>query len=151
MIELILFFIAHFLADFVFQSREMGEKKSKDLKVLFEHGCILSTVFFITTWIVMDFVTYVAPSATSTKTVIGMVLIVPFIHCLQDWYIWRGYKYFVRWRIAKKDFKGDINNTWMEESFNIYEYWKDKWFYATIGLDQTLHFITIVAVYSWLK
>lgn len=59
---------------------------------------------------------------------------------LIDWNIWRGYKRWVRRSNLEKDF--DINK---------YEYWKDRLFYTTIGFDQFLHYITIIALYDYFK
>lgn len=137
MIEIIILFGIHFFADFICQTREMGGKKSENLKILSYHGLIIFSIFFFCGTLIFN------------NSMILFSIVYTFIHCLQDWYIWRGYKWFAKWRIAKKEFNGDMKSTWMEEELKIFKYWEDKWFYTTIGLDQTLHFITIVAVYNW--
>jgi hypothetical protein len=53
------------------------------------------------------------------------------IHMLIDGTIWNGYKLSVKLRD-----KNATASTW--------KYWKDHWFYVTIGFDQLLHVLTIV-------
>lgn len=136
----------HFVADFLLQSREMGQKKSSEPAWLFYH---LGIQYFMFTSGLMFFV--------------GPILAVKFalfntlIHGIIDWNIWRLYKVSAYLRIqnivAKK------HGIWTqppEEDVNIkaetaaWKYWEDHWFYTTIGLDQALHMATIVALLGWL-
>lgn len=136
-INLIVLFILHYLADFRFQSREMGKRKSEDFSVLVQHAVIIFSVFFL------------FGTLTFNTSLILFSSIYAIIHGLQDWFMWRGYKLLVKRKIARENFDGDMNNTWMGEELKIFKYWEDPKFYDTIGLDQTLHFITIVLVYNW--
>lgn len=136
--DLIILFACHYLADFLFQSREMGKKKSEDLKVLAEHGTIIFAVFFLFGTLFLD------------KSMVLFSLIYAVIHCLQDGLIWRGYKALVKYHIkyAYHDYWA-VEDESVEKGFKDWKYWEDKRFYDTIGLDQTLHAITILLVYNW--
>lgn len=59
------------------------------------------------------------------------------IHGVIDWNIWRLYKLSVI-----KRFPG------LKEG-DEYKYWEDHWFYSTIGLDQLLHILTIITIFSF--
>ena len=101
MINCVVLFITHFIADFLLQSRKMGKKKSEDIKELVLHGFIIFWSFLLVTVSIFNWNIYFS-------------LVYAIIHCLQDWYIWGGYKWLVKWRIAKKYFGGDMKSTWME-------------------------------------
>lgn len=51
------------------------------------------------------------------------------VHGLIDWHIWRGYKLLVMKRFPNAD--------------TSFQYWEDRWFYATILFDQALHVATL--------
>ena len=137
--DFIILFITHFLFDFVFQSREMGKKKSEDINYLLKHGGILFMGYMWAAYAICD----------NMADMFALSAIIVIIHCIQDWYIWRGYKWLIKRQIAREKFNGDVNCTWLKEEMGWFEYWEDPKFYATIGLDQTLHFITIVLAYNW--
>lgn len=127
-------FFLHFLADFILQSREMGQKKSSEIHYLLGHVAIQWGVFFIGLMQVMDpFVSY------------QIACVKAGIHGLIDWYIWRIYKYRVHMRL-KAMFPDEERYQFQADNF---EYWKDKGFYSTIGFDQFLHHATIVFV-TWM-
>lgn len=67
--------IAHFLSDFLFQTREMATKKSYEVKYLLQHGAILATVFTV---LLLD------PIFAITNAV---------VHITIDWNIWRLYRF----------------------------------------------------------
>ena len=125
-LDLIILLGIHFLSDFIFQSREMGKKKSENINFLFAHLLIIVATFLLC-----------GLFRFSTDVIIPIAIMYGIIHCFQDWFIWRGYKLTIWYRI-----KGYRNAS--------YPYWEDRWFYAVIGLDQTLHFITIVLLYNWM-
>ena len=110
MLALCLAFILHFIADFLLQRREVGQKKSSSLPHLAEHVFIIFVCFL--------------PFGTK------FALMNAAIHMLIDACTWNAYKFSVIKRNPKAD-----------QSF---EYWKDHWFYVTIGLDQLLHALTII-------
>jgi hypothetical protein len=64
------------------------------------------------------------------------------IHGLIDAYIWNLYK----WQVMKRLKALGLDDERLEFEKNNFEYWKDKGFYTTIGLDQFLHHATIVLV-----
>ena len=143
--DYIILFITHFLFDFVFQSREMGKKKSGDIKYLIWHGGILFMGYMWAAYAICN----------EWEDMLLMSGIIVIIHCIQDWYIWRGYKWTVRLRLEKEwgrhlhKFPNLEPDEWYDKKVKNFKYWEDPKFYSTIGLDQTLHFITIVLVYNW--
>jgi len=115
--KLLLAFFIHFIADFILQSREMGEKKSSSFKWLSKHIGIIFICFL--------------PFG------IEFALCNAFIHMLIDACIWNIYKITVYIRDKKA-----TKENW--------EYWKDGWFYDTIGFDQFLHGATIILLMEYL-
>ena len=108
---------AHFIGDYYLQTRRVAMEKSKDPGVMGMHGFFLLIPFVI-----------VAVAFFSLKVLV-FALVYVVIHCFQDWFIWRSYK-------RKVENKG-----------LTFEYWKDKEFYDTIGLDGWLHIMTILVLY----
>lgn len=127
-------FFLHFLADFVLQSREMGQKKSTEIPFLIGHVAIQWGVMLMGLLQVMD------PIAAYQIACLNAG-----IHGLIDWYIWKLYKYRVHMRL-KEMFPDEETFQFQADHF---EYWKDKGFYSTIGFDQFLHHATIVFV-TWI-
>ena len=127
----------HFIADFLLQSREMGKKKSSELRWLLAHLSIQFTVFLLVGW--------------------KFALVNALIHGLIDWNIWKLYKLFVHLRLDKRTsieyavrfvYTQKHNKRWRKAMYNRhvknFQYWEDHWFYATIGFDQLLHGLTLV-------
>lgn len=133
MLTIYLFFL-HFLADFVFQSREMAEKKSSDFKYLFNHVLIQITVMFFGLMLV--------PSLSYGK-MYQIAFFNAMIHGLIDWNIWKLYKFVVKYRLDRHYEDDEEAKAFAAANW---EYWKDKDFYITIGFDQFLHFTTILVV-----
>jgi len=132
---LICLFITHFISDFFFQSRNMGKKKSKEILYLILHGNILFFAFILCSFIFIEY---------NIAAMISLSLVI--IHCLQDWYIWRIYQYYVLVKLQNENL--GCTNKELKEYINSedYKYWEDYWFYVTLGLDQLLHFITIILI-----
>ena len=114
----------HFVADFLLQPDWMAKQKSERFLVLLAHSAIQAAVVTLGALVIMD-----AASA------VRFGLVNAIIHGAIDWNIWRGYKLSVRMR----------DKTATKESWR---YWEDHWFYVTIGFDQLLHGITLVALYG---
>jgi len=114
----IILLVAHYIADFLLQSREMATKKSTDSDYLMEHVFIYGCAM----WVASCFFT-AGPPAMFQFVLINMIA-----HGFIDWGIWRLYK-----KHAPADGK----------------YWEDYWFWATLGLDQTLHLSTLAL--TWAK
>ena len=123
--------IIHFVADFLCQSREMGKKKSSDIRWLLAHLAIQFAAFC---------------PFTSWKFALANCA----IHGIIDWNIWRGYKFMVGRRLYdgygrawKSEVQGKPHHSLMSDQ-GEWRYWEDHWFYSTIGFDQLLHAITLI-------
>jgi hypothetical protein len=123
---LIYLFVLHFIADFLLQSREMGKKKSVEFNWLAKHLAIQFAIFLV------------GLSIFNVECTVEFAGLNAIIHGIIDWNIWKLYKVSVYLRD-----KTATPETW--------KYWDDHWFYATIGLDQLLHAITLIGLYQWLS
>lgn len=119
----------HFVADFLLQSREMGKKKSEEVKWLSYHLLIQFLIFVpFTGW--------------------RFSLVNALIHGLIDWNIWKLYKYSVFRRCIADDLRSlkEHPDRFTGSSYSklkVFKYWEDHLFYSTIGLDQSLHMMTL--------
>ena len=127
----IYYFLLHFIADFLLQSREMGKNKSSSIKYLAAHIAIIFSVFAVGT-LNLEFAFWNA-----------------IIHMVIDACIWKGYAFSV-WRrrhsILGHTWEPTTNNDWIAKKKlkEDFKYWEDPLFYKTIGLDQFLHGATIL-------
>lgn len=156
-ISLLVFMFAHFVSDFIFQSREMGKQKSEKFTVLFDHLSIITTGMLAAGILVFRDLQDAAIFAVVNSIVHGVI----------DWNIWKLYKIYAMGRI--KNDAQEIANAYglsgtgktkeqvRQEKMDIlmqarleFKYWDDHWFYVTIGFDQFLHAATIVILYGWL-
>jgi len=130
----------HFIADFILQSREMGQKKSKELKWWSLHVGIQFLVFLFGIWI------FKGPDYA-----LVFALWNALFHGMVDAVIWNLYGISVFYReykgnihpsgsvadeIHKEEYKNKLKKNW--------KYWEDHLFYTTIGFDQLLHIATIL-------
>ena len=106
---------AHFIADFLLQSSDMAQRKSKEPLVLFAHCAVHWLVFLCVAW---TFLPYHAALVLASLTA--------SLHGIVDWNIWRAYR---RWR---------------EPAGPEFRWWEDHWFYVVIGADQFLHGASII-------
>ena len=128
----------HFVADFLLQSREMGQKKSSELKWLLAHVGIQFLVLFLGLWLLLPRDIALLLSGANA-----------LIHGTIDWFIWKGYKKFVERRLYEEGPDNNNNpahNLWQNGEW---QYWKDSWFYTTIGFDQMLHVMTLILILSF--
>ena len=141
LLNLGLFTIAHFIGDFVLQSREMGKNKSKYAGVLIAHTCILwSTTVFIGLLIGYDM----------TKTeVLEFATINSLAHMVIDGIVWNVYKANVRNQL-KMICPGE-NAEYIEYRLEEWKFWEDHTFFTFIGFDQMSHMLTIIIVYGVVK
>lgn len=144
MMLLIYMMVIHFIADFLLQSREMGKNKSTKFTVLLQHIGIQFAMFLI---LLMPFVGF--------KFAYAFALFNAIIHGVIDWNIWRLYKLSVLKRLYDdegNDYIPNVSKTGPNHSLmsdsKVWQYQEDHWFYATIGLDQLLHAITIIALFG---
>lgn len=133
---MIYLFVLHFIADFLLQSREMGQNKSEDTYWLACHLIIQMLVFAFGLMFVIGADRACAFAAINTV-----------IHGVIDWNIWKLYKFSVKRRIDVGHLQSTIEIKGLV--LHEYKYWEDSWFYHTIGLDQMLHMITLVVVWQY--
>jgi hypothetical protein len=142
---IILCLVLHFVADFLLQSREMGKKKSTEVRWLFKHLAIQ--------WIIFAFglEPFLGPEKALLFSAINTA-----VHGVIDWNIWRGYKLLAYRNIThtmkslgvygSKPEESPAYQIALQENIKNFKYWEDHYFYATIGLDQLLHTATIVVL-----
>jgi hypothetical protein len=119
----------HFVADFLLQPREMGQKKSSEFKWLAGHLAIQFAIF--------------APFTSISFAAMNCVF-----HGVIDWFIWRGYKALVYKRIHTDD-QGFKSHSLLSNE-GEWRFWLDKVFYDTIGFDQLLHGLTLVFLATYM-
>ncbi len=129
---LAIMFTCHFIADFLLQSREMGKTKSTKFKVLLAHIGIQYSILFI------GLIFFIGPEFAFKISGLNAL-----VHGVIDWYIWRGYKWSVYSRIKQNP---NHKLTWLQDGEEGWVYWEDHYFYVTIGLDQLLHGLTLIAL-----
>ena len=143
-------FVLHFVADFLCQSREMGQKKSSEWRWLAKHLLIQYSFFLFGLGLFSLF----AP--ISASAIILIPILNTIVHGIIDWNIWKAYKLSAHIRIKKSAHNETIANPdWnipfenrFKEAYDKgvkgWQYWNDHWFYTTIGFDQLLHSLTII-------
>lgn len=110
--------IIHFFSDWIMQPRRMAVQKSENPKMLFIHGFIIW--YFL---VVVFFMYWLKGMKFDWSILILVSLNYAILHMVQDWFIWRIYKYF------RKN-KG-------------VQFQNDYWFYTTIAIDQSIHLILL--------
>lgn len=110
--HLILLLVAHYVADFLFQTREVADNKSKDNKILAYHA-------FIYTIVISVFVAFIIPSFA---TFVAWGVITFFTHLVTDGITSKFTSKFFREGRVSQAFK-------------------------TIGLDQLIHYCTLIFTY----
>lgn len=146
-------FVLHFIADFIFQSREMGQKKSSEWRWLARHLLIQFSFFLFGLGFASLFTDHLTAQA-----IVLIPILNTLVHGIIDWNIWRLYKLSAGYRIKQQIYKDE---EWsgerfagipseeymakrMKEEATKWQYWNDHWFYTTIGFDQLLHALTII-------
>lgn len=149
--------IIHFVADFLMQSREMGQKKSSEWRWLARHLLIQFSFFLFGLGVFSLF------AEISAQAMLLIPILNTIVHGIIDWNIWNLYKLSAHIRIKKDlaildkiivrdpmiDHEGLMKEAYDEEVKN-WQYWNDHWFYSTIGLDQLLHCLTIIGLFALL-
>lgn len=113
--------VLHFIADFLLQSNDMAIRKSQEVKVLLQHVGIHLVVFFVGLVVLVGPLPAILVSLTNAS-----------FHAVIDWNIWRIFK---RWAASKGLLATDIM---ANDSAR-------HWFFVTIGFDQLLHALSIIA------
>lgn len=127
LIFLCVLFLAHFIGDFLLQSREMGRKKSKEYKWLLGHCGIIFGTSFVGLFLLL---LYPASHISVWGVIIVASMLSLFIsslHMVIDASTWNIYSWFRR-----------------KEDIKTFKFWEDHWFFVTIGADQLLHILTIL-------
>lgn len=119
----VLIVLAHFLGDWLWQSRDMALRKSSEIKVLIEHVSRVGLILTVPAYIIFD----------SFVPLVIWITINLVLHAIQDWFIWK---------IAAKVFLKSCKTK--EEAYNKQAFWN------IVGLDQFLHyfvyFTTLIAL-----
>jgi hypothetical protein len=118
----LLILMAHYVGDFVFQSRDIATKKSESIGALSIHILIYSMTVFIILFIGLYFMEIVA-SLHVIQMAVGITIVNGLFHYIIDFFTSKINAYF--WK-AKK-----IRNFWL-----------------TIGFDQLLHTSLLVYCYA---
>lgn len=128
MISTVILTLSHFLGDWIFQSRQMAREKSSKINTLIEHVCIWTlcvTIPFL-------FIPYIYD--IKINNLLYFVLTNFILHLIQDWNIWKLYKYSV----IKRNF--DVKT---------FEWYNDYWFYTFIAIDQSIHLTILFVTYQY--
>lgn len=152
---LVYLFILHFIADFLLQSREMGQKKSSEPRWLFKHLGIQFGIFFVGLLPMLLYLMYnpelmiiqsykYALLGTAIFKALAFCFWNTVAHGIIDWNIWRLYKLSVKYRLGRWPETNPKVKRWLDTG--VWEYWEDHIFYTTIGFDQMLHMSTLVLV-----
>ena len=127
---ILLIFITHFIADFIFQSEEMAKGKSVDNLQLLKHTLMYSFITFICFFIMGLFEWVVNISHTLKPLNILLFTIITFIfHTITDYMTSR----VVKQKFDNEEYGSDIPNL---GAFTI------------IGFDQVLHYVQLFLTFS---
>ena len=114
--------LAHFVSDWILQSRAIAEAKSKNLFLCLFHGWVNGLFLFTAVGINALY----GVSINWAQNAFWFLLFYTSCHTLQDWFVWRGYA-----RIRGPKLTDDK------------PFYKDYWFYTTIAIDQIVHLVII--------
>jgi len=125
---LITIFSTHFIADFIFQSRNMGRKKGKNIFWLLTHVFVYTLVTTIGWYLFLNLDLF------SFKTFSIFIFLMFSTHFVTDFITSKvsGYCYLKMLENKKKPYK-----------------WEHL-FWSTIGFDQLIHAITLILIYNYL-
>jgi hypothetical protein len=128
---LIYLLLTHFVADFLFQNRNMGRKKGKNIYWLTTHISIY-TIVTILCWVV-----FFNLFEKSFYDLLILGLLIFSTHFITD---------FITSKIS-----GYCYLKMLETKNNNHESSKWEWrFWSTIGFDQFIHAITLILIYDYL-
>ena len=115
LLNLGLFTIAHFIGDFVLQSREMGKNKSKYAGVLIAHTLIL--------WSVTVFIGLLLGYDMTKAEVLEFATINSVAHMVIDGIVWNIYKAVVRNHI--ENMCPGESTEYIEHRLEEWKFWED--------------------------
>jgi hypothetical protein len=116
--------IVHSVFDWLVQDRETAKNKSYSFKYLFPHLFLI----YIGLMLWGLFAANLNHQQSFLFAVGNCIL-----HGIIDWNIWKVYAYTVKKRF---------------ENLDLFTYYEDRWFYNFIAIDQLLHGLCYVLLYS---
>lgn len=126
---LLMFLIAHFVADFIMQTREQAVNKSKSIAALLSHTGWYSFAMFFFVLMIVSYNSNVAPLAWEGVLVMKIPLLFGLItfvcHSITDFFTSKLTSYLYK----KKDYHN---------------------FFVVIGFDQILHYLQLYLTYKLL-
>lgn len=128
----LIYIITHFLADFIFQPRWMGENKSKDLMTLISHVTIYtSSMIVLTSAMNLAVYKFEWTDLLLDWSSLNVILIIFIGHFIIDvWTSKLSGRFYLKY--TKTNDKKNLNYFW--------------WI---IGLDQTIHFIHLYLTFIY--
>jgi fatty acid desaturase len=126
-LDLIFILFIHFVADFLFQSRQMGVKKSRNIYWLFAHVYVYSIITFLG-WIYFF--------NLNIKMSFELISLTVFSHFLTD---------YITSKLSSKFYLKSKKSKSLKES--KYFEWL---FWSTIGFDQLIHAITLILTFKYI-
>lgn len=123
-IDLIIIFILHYIADFLCQSREIADKKGKDIKYLLLHGLdytLVMTGILISIGLISTIISY--NIGYTWVQLLSFGVINGLLHTITD---------FISSKFTSKFYT--------KKSYHS--------FFNVIGLDQLIHTITLIITYN---
>ena len=139
--HLFLLFFLNYLADYLAQSREMGQKKSTDMTYLLAHTSIICLVIFVG----MSFV-------LGIDLALKLAFLNAATHFVVDLISWNLYSLNVIMRYFPSSTPREIFNNihYYKKELAGFEYWKDEKFYWTIGADCHTHLFLLILCYFYI-
>jgi hypothetical protein len=114
------------MADFIFQTRNMGRNKGKNVYWLITHVLIYTIVTILGWWLLLGFVNFLILGALMFST-----------HFITD---------FITSKISGYCYRKSV-----ELKHSNYKSAKWEWrFWSTIGFDQLIHSITLILIYNYI-
>lgn len=147
-----LLLVAHFVGDFICQSDWMATNKSKRFEALGFHVLVYSFVLLgimgLGMWLLLDM------GGQPVRPLISFILINAAAHLATDAVTSQLTSKF--WFFRREE------GIWVQAEYSVPKHWKTlinpwtpidgkrHWFFVLIGLDQLIHYVTLVATAEWL-
>ncbi len=130
--DILIILFLHFVSDFVLQTRRMAQKKSKSLFWLSWHVLVYTTFLF---W---GWVCFVGFNDYSSYTVFGVFYMVFISHFLTD---------FTTSKFTTYSYVRSIERNISIKKRNRWQYI----FWLVLGLDQFVHFLSLILIYNYIN
>lgn len=116
----ILILFTHFIADFVLQSRKIGNNKHKSTVAVMQHAALYASILWCVLLLFAPLDKHYFKIVSSTTMLEIFILVNGILHFITDWFTSRITHYFYQFT------------------------WGEKKFWVTIGLDQFIHTATLI-------